>query len=855
MTASSEGSTTLSGLPVRPRRSGFLIFEPVSKVYDDGSRPPTSGSAFVAVRDAFDDLHERSSSAAAIALPRTGVMIIEAAPVEVAPVGAARSTASRRPSPTDNRAASANCGDGLLAMMQPNDSDGRCRRSKTAERTGIEAPSLAAAARGKPAGGEAAVTAAAIRGDGDGDGKLVAQLVGRRRQLSSRPKTDEPSTGPGLWGRVCRLAASAIGALPLFWSRRLYVARLFKDVATEWWSGGGSLGRMQDEGESDLEGRDGAEGDADDVERGAIDDGGSRMEVEQRIEIHGSIASSDGRRCNRAQRNGCVADKDVGDVAWISDAGGGEEDETDVASLLWRDEELLDWMEPIGVEFLARVQEQLGMEKSQEFNAALESAFVRHDKEGRVDLQYVSMAIESCLQGSPQLQCELRKLQGACSSWGDLKEIHRSSSPDRATTSCYQETPRVLQSIQSSTSEQPETRRFSSLFPNTLLDSDSHERKGAAIPKKHKRNLSNPEKNIMRLRKQMRREGLRLGNFQDVVTWLVPHGRGRHTIVFTVVYAMVVVTLFAFMAGRYPAYEVAHADEQSREELLAIDKATPLYLCQWVTFSKDRSFSFEYLLHWGGRYGPKINDGEWWRWFVSPLIHQNFQHLLANVLLIMALAGHLEHNYGAWRIALVLLLSSTGGNLMSAAFEDGCILVVGASGAVFGFMGLFVADAILNFESITRPWLRIAVMMAFVVFFVFTMFASRDGVSVSHFSHIGGLLCGLFPSVIFMPNVKRCRWEMATGLSMQLGLSEGLCSQTSSTGASTVRNQCNGHEKSFWAKFPIHPFTVLGLIVLLFVFVALPIYLYKAKLPRTSCDSEQEELASLFLRATLLEWQ
>jgi membrane associated rhomboid family serine protease len=45
------------------------------------------------------------------------------------------------------------------------------------------------------------------------------------------------------------------------------------------------------------------------------------------------------------------------------------------------------------------------------------------------------------------------------------------------------------------------------------------------------------------------------------------------------------------------------------------------------------------------------------------------------------------------------------------AFEDPCFVYVGASGAVFGFLGLYLADILLNFESMYRPLLRLALML------------------------------------------------------------------------------------------------------------------------------------------------
>lgn len=98
-----------------------------------------------------------------------------------------------------------------------------------------------------------------------------------------------------------------------------------------------------------------------------------------------------------------------------------------------------------------------------------------------------------------------------------------------------------------------------------------------------------------------------------------------------------------------------------------------------------------------------------------------------------------------------------GANLVSATFEKTCTLLVGASGAVFGFMGLFVADLMINFESISWPFLRVLIILLFVVFFVANAIIDSSPQRVSHASHIGGLVCGLFPSLLFLPNLRNKR--------------------------------------------------------------------------------------------------
>ena len=71
---------------------------------------------------------------------------------------------------------------------------------------------------------------------------------------------------------------------------------------------------------------------------------------------------------------------------------------------------------------------------------------------------------------------------------------------------------------------------------------------------------------------------------------------------------------------------------------------------------------------------------------------------------------------------------------------------------------LFIADVVINFESISHPVVRISCVVAFLVYFLIAVTTETTG--VSHLSHFGGLVSGLFPAFLFLPNFVREEWEV-----------------------------------------------------------------------------------------------
>lgn len=280
---------------------------------------------------------------------------------------------------------------------------------------------------------------------------------------------------------------------------------------------------------------------------------------------------------------------------------------------------------------------------------------------------------------------------------------------------------------------------------------------------------------------------------EKIFGFFTPRKFNEHELIFTYVFFLILVVTFFYMAGQYPRWLEQHkpsVDPRTSNVPEELRELGPGSLWDWVVRRGDNyQFKASYLTEWGGRIIPKMEGGsEGYRWVTALFLHQSFAHVFNNVLIFLLFSTHLEHKYGTWRIGLLCLLSGLGGNFLSAAFEDACDVVVGASGSGFGLLGLFVADMVLNFEQVSFPILRTFFLLLMLGLFIYTVLTEGN---TSHVSHVGGFLAGLFPSFIFLPNLQYAKWEA------------------------------------------ILPY--LGAITLVFFYLVLPIYIYADVIPNNDC--------------------
>jgi rhomboid protease GluP len=117
-----------------------------------------------------------------------------------------------------------------------------------------------------------------------------------------------------------------------------------------------------------------------------------------------------------------------------------------------------------------------------------------------------------------------------------------------------------------------------------------------------------------------------------------------------------------------------------------------------------------------------------------------------NMFLLIFLGAMMERQIGHLAYAIIYILSGIGGGMLSLfykAITNERAASVGASGAVFGLIGVMLALVLLQRHKIpdVTPT-RILIVIAF------SLYVGMRSQNVDNAGHIGGILTGFFAGVL-----------------------------------------------------------------------------------------------------------
>jgi rhomboid protease GluP len=97
------------------------------------------------------------------------------------------------------------------------------------------------------------------------------------------------------------------------------------------------------------------------------------------------------------------------------------------------------------------------------------------------------------------------------------------------------------------------------------------------------------------------------------------------------------------------------------------------------------------LLKWGGNFKPYTTGGEWWRLITCMFVHIGIIHIAFNMYALFSVGVYLEPMLGKARYLVAYLCTGVFASLTSLWWHEEPIVSAGASGAIFGLYGVFLA--------------------------------------------------------------------------------------------------------------------------------------------------------------------
>ncbi|MDP8239504.1 MAG: rhomboid family intramembrane serine protease [Candidatus Hatepunaea meridiana] len=155
------------------------------------------------------------------------------------------------------------------------------------------------------------------------------------------------------------------------------------------------------------------------------------------------------------------------------------------------------------------------------------------------------------------------------------------------------------------------------------------------------------------------------------------------------------------------------------------------------------------IINAGALYREGVLNGEIWRLGTAIFLHDGFDHLFGNCIVLYILGMACEHAFHPKRTAVIYLVSGLSGSLLSMTLQS--TPSVGASGAIFGVMGSVIVFMYKYQNHFFIRNKRIGFIL--VIWALYTIAGGFTDPYVDNFAHIGGLIGGALVTLYLPPSL------------------------------------------------------------------------------------------------------
>jgi membrane associated rhomboid family serine protease len=146
------------------------------------------------------------------------------------------------------------------------------------------------------------------------------------------------------------------------------------------------------------------------------------------------------------------------------------------------------------------------------------------------------------------------------------------------------------------------------------------------------------------------------------------------------------------------------------------------------------------LFDLGAMQGEAIAEGhQYWRLFTAMFLHAGLLHIALNMYALYLFGSIIEAAYGQVRFLIIYVVSGLLASVVSFVFINPQTVAVGASGAIFGLLGAWVAYNFRrrgsSFASANLRWAAMLIGLNLVLGFTIP--------GIDYSAHLGGLVAGV----------------------------------------------------------------------------------------------------------------
>ncbi len=155
----------------------------------------------------------------------------------------------------------------------------------------------------------------------------------------------------------------------------------------------------------------------------------------------------------------------------------------------------------------------------------------------------------------------------------------------------------------------------------------------------------------------------------------------------------------------------------------------------------------------------------WWTLISSMFMHGDYMHIIMNMWFFIIITDNCEHAMGHVMYLITYFISGFAGSLLHAVstlilpFMEG-IPSLGASGAIFGLMGVYLilysenkfympSTTGTSMRKVSAGYFILTYFIAELIYAIYSLIDPFGAGQTAHFAHVGGFLAGAIIAGIY----------------------------------------------------------------------------------------------------------